>query len=1294
MMKRLPLALAALSFIATSQAQADQCSVNQLQVTSIKNIMPASSFDSAGTDALALLITKAVHLQLPGIFSRGGRIFSAAVVSSSYFGDPVNLNDPINVDFQATVADVITIIDQTNPEPDQLVVRVNGTNIVPLSSFIPYETMPKGRELLYDVRHTFRGAATLQLLERDPGSRTDDLGSFTYGDNAFFGVVPVAPLPDDPHINSNSGRPKATQYNIVTDVTLGKLEFNINGTYSFNPVSGFDHLTPGETQDVTFTYTYKTFPTDVDVSIGVTSTEQTATITVTGTDGIPFVSNDVGGSNERSVLPPNDTVTIFAANDEDGSIYEVTYNVLSGVGSLEDIPEFITCSSRECWDNTSTKLQELFNPYHKSAHEEPFKCPLGYDETGYKDAVPKIRHCRMTVPQECNQNPVPLTDISDLIDGDIITLWVGRSGEEIYLGNTARNLVSFDAIDPSRIAAQWLVKKLPNGNFALRGQNGKYLSSCSSCNPRSAFAETPSSNIEDYKNDTAAQFNIVSSSLGPVSLQNVGNSKYLVLGDNFTSGFDLDSADQGRRYWGLSVIPRTRIDPVIYAANRIVDDNMTIKPLETWVIEPDQVLTINYGNTLTVEGNGRIENNGTIINNGTLLVINDGKVINNSNIVNNEIIRLRDGGIDNPVGSVIDNSGANHIQNFGTINNEGYIVDPWGKYFGDNPVSVQPYNGYYLGSVVGERSCGYIDSPLTAWDEATNTCTLGNAWLRGDRTLTIASDATLVLTSTMTNSGSIINNGTINNTGANANFRQCNSLVGNAPTTPGQMEEPCIISAEEQQCIDYAGAGRWNSAQSTCNLEVTASILFGDVLTVRNGITWNVSAPLSNYGSIHIEEGGLLYLSGPDTTITNNFDGPSGYPSTIINYGTISIGSDTTSTGIDSIIENDTFINNYGTVNNLDGSAGYIFGEGNINNYCGSVYSVDRAPFGIGTDNLNAFSDELCRAPDFDSDGIDDELDAFPYDPTETTDTDGDGFGDDLADAFPLNSEEHIDTDGDCGVITTQTDTSGTGCGDNSDAFYLNAAEQVDTDGDCGNPTLLVQTPTLGTDCGDNSDAFPTDITESVDTDGDGVGDNSDAFPGDMTETADSDGDGTGDVADAFPHDAQGTRQVSVDNSNGWSMSDGQFSTGVLIDEYRTTLPDGVELPQGMVSFALAGGTPGANAVMTITYPQALDPTTAWWKFGPTAENNEAHWYVFDGAVISGNTVTLTITDGGAGDDDLTVDGNISDPGGPGNPEPVVNVNPSEPENTEPVARSSGGAINLWFLLMLSSLLFRRFGRR
>ena len=112
--------------------------------------------------------------------------------------------------------------------------------------------------------------------------------------------------------------------------------------------------------------------------------------------------------------------------------------------------------------------------------------------------------------------------------------------------------------------------------------------------------------------------------------------------------------------------------------------------------------------------------------------------------------------------------------------------------------------------------------------------------------------------------------------------------------------------------------------------------------------------------------------------------------------------------------------------------------------------------------------------------------DAFPNDPDESSDLDGDGIGDNSdpdrdgdgvnndQDAFPNDPTEISDLDGD-------------GIGDNSDP---------DRDGDGVN---------------NDQDAFPNDPDESGDLDGDGIGDNSDS---------DRDGDGFDNSDEEYPDDA------------------------------------------------------------------------------------------------------------------------------------------------------------------------------
>ncbi len=86
--------------------------------------------------------------------------------------------------------------------------------------------------------------------------------------------------------------------------------------------------------------------------------------------------------------------------------------------------------------------------------------------------------------------------------------------------------------------------------------------------------------------------------------------------------------------------------------------------------------------------------------------------------------------------------------------------------------------------------------------------------------------------------------------------------------------------------------------------------------------------------------------------------------------------------------------------------------------------------------------------------------------------------------------------------------------------------------------------------------------------------------------------------------------------------------------------PPGVSFPHGVTSFRLIGGDSGSAATVVLTYPAALPAGGAYYKHGPSG------WYVFPGAVIQGNTITLTLVDGGAGDLDGAQNSAIADPGG------------------------------------------------
>ncbi|WP_404343736.1 PQQ-binding-like beta-propeller repeat protein [Pseudoalteromonas mariniglutinosa] len=167
-----------------------------------------------------------------------------------------------------------------------------------------------------------------------------------------------------------------------------------------------------------------------------------------------------------------------------------------------------------------------------------------------------------------------------------------------------------------------------------------------------------------------------------------------------------------------------------------------------------------------------------------------------------------------------------------------------------------------------------------------------------------------------------------------------------------------------------------------------------------------------------------------------------------------------------------------------------------------------------GQDDTVIIDGSTGQKKDSDGDGVLDVDDAFPFDSSETLDTDGDGIGNnkdndddndgvlDADDAFPLDSSETLDTDGDGIGNNKDNDDDNDGVLDVDDAFPLDSSETLDTDGD---------------GIGNNKDN---------DDDNDGINDDADIeplnplVPDDQTDT---DGDGATDYIE---------KHISLTNSN------------------------------------------------------------------------------------------------------------------------------------------------------------------
>ncbi|MDP6362263.1 MAG: S8 family serine peptidase [Candidatus Poseidoniaceae archaeon] len=214
----------------------------------------------------------------------------------------------------------------------------------------------------------------------------------------------------------------------------------------------------------------------------------------------------------------------------------------------------------------------------------------------------------------------------------------------------------------------------------------------------------------------------------------------------------------------------------------------------------------------------------------------------------------------------------------------------------------------------------------------------------------------------------------------------------------------------------------------------------------------------------------------------------------------------------------------------------------------------DACPLYAGTSTIDRIG-----CPDTDGDGVSDPdanwtvdngSDAFKTDPTQVSDADGDGFGDNasgtLADDCPTqngNSWQNgtlgctdLDQDGWADQedshpndITQWSDIDNDGYGDNPGGTTPDACPGVAGNSTNGNRYGCLDTDGDGWD--DANDALPNEPGQWLDQDGDGYGDNAtgpqpDACPGvpgnstlDRFGCPDDDGDGMSNMSDAFPND-------------------------------------------------------------------------------------------------------------------------------------------------------------------------------
>ena len=125
-----------------------------------------------------------------------------------------------------------------------------------------------------------------------------------------------------------------------------------------------------------------------------------------------------------------------------------------------------------------------------------------------------------------------------------------------------------------------------------------------------------------------------------------------------------------------------------------------------------------------------------------------------------------------------------------------------------------------------------------------------------------------------------------------------------------------------------------------------------------------------------------------------------------------------------------------------------------------------------------------------------------------------------------------------------------------------------------------------------------------------------------------------------------------IDTQNGiarLSTPEGFIDEASTVNESSLPPNPEIEFPFGVFSFNISNLNIGQTINISIELPQELPPDTKYWKFSRTISDPTPHWYEIPMEISSDNrSIKIQLTDGGLGDDDLTANGMIVDPGAPG----------------------------------------------
>jgi MYXO-CTERM domain-containing protein len=202
---------------------------------------------------------------------------------------------------------------------------------------------------------------------------------------------------------------------------------------------------------------------------------------------------------------------------------------------------------------------------------------------------------------------------------------------------------------------------------------------------------------------------------------------------------------------------------------------------------------------------------------------------------------------------------------------------------------------------------------------------------------------------------------------------------------------------------------------------------------------------------------------------------------------------------------------------------------------------------------------------------------------------------------------------------------------------------------------------------------------------------------GDALPATDSDNDGAVDAVDDYPNDdriatVQETRhnqkiKVDVSEHSGACLRGAKTWTDSDPSINQHGKPTGYEFKWGLVEYNVEGISPGASVRVKLTFPEGVPAGSKVYQVTSSGYGE------LPNATISGNVVTLSLTDGGTGDRDLQRNGVIVDPVGVASP--VASAPGSSGGGCSTTGADTPDDVSgAWGAMLFAGLLFVLRGRR